>query len=283
MVPKTNSSAHKTRLDNAVAARLNSSRARAQALIMEGKVRVDGDPRTKAGAIIPESATIEIAGDTKFVSRGGLKLEHALDEFGWSVDGLNCLDVGASTGGFTDCLLQRGARHVTAVDVGYGQFAWSLRKDPRVTLVERCNYRYAEAGQLGAPFDFACADVSFISLTLLGPKFAESLADDARLIVLVKPQFEAGRNAVKRGVVRDPVVQAETIRSVMAAFAKSGLGPQKVTNSPIAGPAGNLEFLLGLLKCLSTVAVALARPSDRRSRIDVEAVVRQAHDTVGRA
>jgi 23S rRNA (cytidine1920-2'-O)/16S rRNA (cytidine1409-2'-O)-methyltransferase len=229
-----------------VAERAGCSRERAQALILAGDVRVAGVPKTKAGALVDEDAQLEIAGAARFVSRGGFKLEHALQEFGWQVEGLKCLDVGASTGGFTDCLLQRGAASVTAVDVGYGQLDWRLRNDPRVHVVERQNFRYADVAVLGAPFAFACADVSFISLTKLFANFAAALAPDGRAVFLIKPQFEAGRAAVgSGGVVRDPSAQVAAIENVMDACAAAGLTPRMLTHSPIKGPAGNIEFLLG--------------------------------------
>ncbi|HXW51732.1 MAG TPA: TlyA family RNA methyltransferase, partial [Candidatus Acidoferrales bacterium] len=190
-----------TRLDVAVAAAGGISRERAQALILAGAVRVDGETRRKPSVTVPRAATIEILARQRFVSRGALKLERALDVFDWPVEGLRCLDVGASTGGFTDCLLQRGAACVVAVDVGYGHLAWSLRNDPRVTLFERTNFRNAEVSALGAPFAFACADVSFISLVKLATKLSEALAQRAKVVALVKPQFEVGREAVERGGV----------------------------------------------------------------------------------
>jgi 23S rRNA (cytidine1920-2'-O)/16S rRNA (cytidine1409-2'-O)-methyltransferase len=259
------------RLDLAVDERLGASRARAQALILEGRVRVDGEPRTKAGELVAAGAALEIEDDARFVSRGGAKLERALDEFGWSPQGLRCLDVGASTGGFTDCLLQRGAASVAAVDVGYGQIAWSLRNDARVTLFERCNFRHARVEQLGGPFQFACADVSFISLTKLTPVFAAMLESAARCVLLVKPQFEAGRKWVMRGgVVRDERAQVEAIETVAQAFLEHGMSPQRLTYSPLLGPAGNIEFLLGAV-----------RGDAPRAAIDTAGVVRGAHEALG--
>ena len=242
----TLASGRSRRLDVVVAEQAEITRERAQALIMAGRVLVEGEPLTKAGASVRAGAHIEVRDDTKFVSRGGAKLEKALDEFGWAVAGLRCLDVGASTGGFTDCLLQRGAASVTALDVGYGQIAWKLRVDPRVTVVERCNFRHVELEQIGAPFAFACADVSFISLTKLAARFFEVIAEGGRLVVLVKPQFEAGRSEIGRGgVVRSPVAQVTAIQSVASALDAAGITPARLTYSPIAGPAGNIEFLLG--------------------------------------
>jgi len=183
------------------------------------------------------------------------------------------LDVGASTGGFTDCLLRAGARCVTALDVGYGQLAWSLRNDARVIVIERCNFRSVAAGDLGVPFEFCCADVSFISLTKLAVKFAEVLEDGARLIVLIKPQFEAGRAAVSRGgVVRDPDVQRSAIEAVVTAWSRAHLTASCLTYSPLKGPAGNIEFFLG--------ATRDARGSEA-ARLDIAGVVRKAHEALG--
>lgn len=255
-----------------VAERAGCSRERAQALVLAGKVRVDGVPQTKSGSFVGSEVELEIAGGARFVSRGGLKLELALQEFGWQVEGLRCLDVGASTGGFTDCLLQRGAASVTAVDVGYGQLAWSLRNDSRVVVVERCNFRSADVAALGAPFEFVTADVSFISLSKLCANFAAALSPDGKIVCLIKPQFEAGRAAVgSGGVVRDPSTQAAAIESVLGAFASAGLLPQMLTHSPVKGPAGNIEFLLGAMRGVVSSA---------RAELDVAGTVRRAHETL---
>ncbi|HET9342688.1 MAG TPA: TlyA family RNA methyltransferase [Candidatus Eremiobacteraceae bacterium] len=271
--PKTN------RLDAVVATSASISRERAQSLIMAGKVMVNGSPVTKAGASVPDDARIEITDDTRFVSRGGEKLEKALDAFEWPVIGLRCLDVGASTGGFTDCLLQRGAASVTAVDVGYGQLAWSLQSDPRVTVVDRTNFRIADVRELGAPFDFITIDVSFISLTKLADQLRASASDSARLVALIKPQFEAGRAAVGRGgVVRDASEHAKAIESVMAAFESVGLAPARLTFSPITGPAGNIEFLIGAVIAGGGRADGGVLARD----LDVAGVVAAAHETLVR-
>jgi 23S rRNA (cytidine1920-2'-O)/16S rRNA (cytidine1409-2'-O)-methyltransferase len=223
---------------------------------------------------------IEIQAQPRFVSRGGVKLERALDVFGWSVRGARCLDVGASTGGFTDCLLQRGAASVVALDVGYGHLAWPLRQNPKFEVRERTNFRNADLALLGAPFDFACADVSFISLTKLARKLADSLCEDGRIVVLVKPQFEAGRNAVERGgVVRSPASQVAAIAAVVASFEDAGLSCERLTHSPIKGPAGNIEFLLGAR------ALATAPHSRKHGSLDaeeIEGVVRTAHEALDR-
>jgi 23S rRNA (cytidine1920-2'-O)/16S rRNA (cytidine1409-2'-O)-methyltransferase len=263
------------RLDVAVAQAAGVSRERAQALIMAGRVMVDGAPASKSGALVAADAHLDVDDDARFVSRGGAKLERALEAFAWSVEGLSCLDVGASTGGFTDCLLQRGARSVTAVDVGYGQLAWRLRGDPRVKVVERCNFRLADTAALGAPFEFACADVSFISLGKLASKFRETLLPGARLIALVKPQFEAGRAAVgKGGVVRERQTHIDAVAAVVDAFGAAGLDPVALTFSPIKGPAGNIEFLIG----------AIARGDDGKPSatpaFDIAGVVDAAHETL---
>ena len=262
-------SSPRRRLDVVVAELIGASRERARSLIIAGRVSVDGELRDKAGALVRTGANVAVAGDERYVSRGGRKLEWALERFGWSPDGLRCLDVGASTGGFTDCLLQHGAVSVTAVDVGYGQIAWKLRNDPRVHLRERCNFRHADPVALGAPFDFVCADVSFISLRMLAPSFAAALGPAAKLVALIKPQFEAGRQAVGRGgVVRDRGAQAEAICSVATALAAAGIAPQHLTYSPLVGPAGNFEFLVG--------AVRGAKPAD----IDAAGVVAFAHEAL---
>ena len=270
-----------------VAERAECSRERAQALILAGDVRVAGVPKTKAGALVDEDAQLEIAGAARFVSRGGFKLEHALQEFGWGVEGLHCLDVGASTGGFTDCLLQRGAASVTAVDVGYGQFDWRLRNDPRVKVVERQNFRYADVNELGAPFAFVCADVSFISLSKLVANFAAALAPDGRAVFLIKPQFEAGRLAVgSGGVVRDPSAQVTAIENVLRSCADAGLTPRALTHSPVKGPAGNIEFLLGVTRSVVPTFMVgratLAKKNDEPDApaIDAAGAVRRAHESL---
>jgi 23S rRNA (cytidine1920-2'-O)/16S rRNA (cytidine1409-2'-O)-methyltransferase len=238
--------ANKRRLDVLVAERgLAPSRARAQALIIAGKVRVDGEPVTKAGAQLTADVTIEVAEpDHPYVSRGALKLEAALDAFGIDPAGWDCLDVGASTGGFTDLLLQRGAKRVIALDVGKGQLAWSLRSDDRVTVIEGVNARHLGPDDLPYPVDLACVDVSFISLRLVVPAVLPHLEEGGRLICLVKPQFEAGRDQVgSGGVVRDEEVRRRVIDRTVAALADLGLDLEGVIPSPVRGPKGNLEEL----------------------------------------
>lgn len=270
--------AESTRLDVAVSKHAVVSRERAQALILAGHVKVNGETQRKAGGMVPQNAAIEVSIHERYVSRGGYKLERALDVFGWSVEGLRCLDVGASTGGFTDCLLQHGAASVAAVDVGYGLLAWSLRQDPRVRAIERTNFRHADLSTLGAPFDFACADVSFISLTKLASQFAGALCAGGRMVALIKPQFEAGRDAVGRGgVVRDPQAQVTAMTNVITTFGCTGLQCTQLTFSPIKGPAGNIEFLLG-----AAWVENVAAGDWKIARIDIEGVVRAAHETLDR-
>lgn len=227
---------------------LAPSRQRAQALIMAGQVLVDSAPGRKAGDMVPEEAAIIVkGGDLPYVSRGGLKLEAALDAFAVDPAGLFCLDVGASTGGFTDCLLQRGARAVLAVDVGYGQFAWKLRQDPRVTLFERTNIRHLDPGLMPEPARLAVIDVSFISLTLVLPRVKELLAPGGLIIPLVKPQFEVGKGLVgKKGVVRDPVLHEKVLCGIIEFSRNLGFACKGPVESPIVGPEGNKEFLLCL-------------------------------------
>ena len=234
------------RIDAELAERgLFASREQARAAIIAGDVKVDGEPATKAGRLVAQDAVIEVAPRQRFVSRGGEKLSGALDAFGIDVSGVRAIDVGASTGGFTDCLLQRGASHVVALDVGYGQLAWSLRTDERVTAVERTNIRSVEGGALGSPFDLAVVDVSFISLRTVIPHVVPLVCDAGSILALVKPQFEAGKGRVgKRGVVRDAEVHAEVLRAVMKAAEDAGFVIRGLTFSPIKGPEGNIEFWL---------------------------------------
>lgn len=236
------------RLDVAVHARgLAPSRARAQALIMAGRVRVDGLPATKAGSPVRDTQRIEVEADARFVSRGGEKLAVALDRLGWDVTGAEALDVGASTGGFTDCLLQRGAAHVVALDVGRGQLHELLRVDPRVTNLERANVRALQATDLPYAPDLLVADVSFISLRLVLAPALSVLRPAWRAVVLVKPQFEAGRPEIARGgVVHDPEVRAAAVRDVARYALDLGAVPLLAVDSDHPGPAGNREYLLAL-------------------------------------
>jgi 23S rRNA (cytidine1920-2'-O)/16S rRNA (cytidine1409-2'-O)-methyltransferase len=258
-----------------LAERKGISRERACALIMAGSVIVDGVKVLKCGALLGEHVQLRVAEHHGFVSRGGQKLQFALDAFGWTPRGLRCLDVGASTGGFTDCLLRNGAASVTALDVGYGQIAWVLRQDPRVTVVERCNFRHARPEAIGCPFEFACADVSFIGLDKLAQQFAACVRVGAHLIALIKPQFEADRKWVKRGVVRDVRGQQEAVLGVIDAFCGCGLLPSRLTYSPLKGPAGNIEFLIGTTRMAAAV-------SNSACTLDAAGVIRQAHEALDR-
>jgi 23S rRNA (cytidine1920-2'-O)/16S rRNA (cytidine1409-2'-O)-methyltransferase len=235
------------RLDALVVERgLAASRERARALILAGDVRVGGRPITKAGTAVPRDADITVAApDHPYVGRGGLKLAHALDTFGVTVHGRLALDIGASTGGFTDVLLRHGAREVVAVDVGYGQLAWELRTDPRVTILDRTNIRELDPATLPYRPSLVTADLSFISLRSAIGSLVATAAPRADLVLLVKPQFEAGRDDVgPGGVVADPRVWRRVIDDVADAAAGAGAGAAAVICSPITGPAGNVEFLL---------------------------------------
>lgn len=237
----------KVRIDQLLVERgLAPSRARAQALVMAGKVLVDGTVAEKAGRLVAENAAVEVtAADHPWVSRGGIKLVAALDAFGIDPDGKECLDVGASTGGFTDVLLARGATRVVALDVGHGQLDWKLRTDPRVVVREGVNARRLAPEDVPGPFGLITVDVSFISLTLILPVLVPRLATHGDLVALVKPQFEAGRGQVgKGGVVRDPEVREQAIGGVVDAAAALGLRCLARIPSPILGPAGNREELV---------------------------------------
>jgi 23S rRNA (cytidine1920-2'-O)/16S rRNA (cytidine1409-2'-O)-methyltransferase len=237
----------KVRLDAAVADREGITRSQARSLIMEGRVSVEDVVVTKAGQSVHADARIELEHPRKFVSRGGEKLEHALHVFGLDVRGTRALDVGASTGGFTDCLLQRGAAHVTALDVGYGQLDWRLRNDPRVRVMERVNFRRLPSDAFPDGFDLIVADASFISLRTILTRAVGYLRDEGAIVALVKPQFEAGRERVEAGgVVRDPGIHREVLRGLRDASGSLGLVPVALTASPLLGPAGNREFLMEL-------------------------------------
>ncbi|TAM89921.1 TlyA family RNA methyltransferase [bacterium] len=258
----------RVRLDVAVAERMGVTRARARSLIIAGRVHVDGRPATKPGALAAAGARIEVREQPRFVSRGGEKLAHALTEFALDVRGKRCLDVGASTGGFTDALLQAGAVHVTALDVGYGQLAWSLRNDPRVEVVERTNFRKVEPTFFHEPFDLVTIDASFISLLLLLERARAVLLPGAVIVALIKPQFEAGPLRLgSGGVVRDPEVHNAILREVRDGAAARGLRLAALDASPLRGPAGNVEFL-GLF-----VPEAGAGPDDEQ----IAGVVARAH------
>ncbi len=223
---------------------LAESREKAHALIIAGAVTLDGQVVTKPAALISEGQQIDVRGRDDFVSRGGKKLEKALEGFSIDLSGLACIDVGASTGGFTDCMLRSGAAFVYAVDVGYGQLAWRLRQDSRVAVMERCNARYLTPDMFDKPVSFASIDVSFISLKLILPALMRVLTPPYTIAALIKPQFEAGRAKVgKHGVVRDKQTHIEVIEGVLAAARGMGLCVCGLTHSPIKGPQGNIEYL----------------------------------------
>ena len=241
----------KERLDVLLVNRgLAESREKAKTIIMSGIVYVDGQKEDKAGSNFPEESIIEVRGNTlKYVSRGGLKLEKAMENFDVTIDGKICMDVGSSTGGFTDCMLQNGAVKVYAVDVGHGQLAWKLRNDERVVCMEKTNIRYVTPDQVADRIQFSSIDVSFISLTkVLGP-VKELLSDDGQIVCLIKPQFEAGREKVgKHGVVRDKAVHLEVINKVIEFAISIGFEVLNLEFSPVKGPEGNIEYLLHLQK-----------------------------------
>lgn len=244
------------------------SRERAKSIIMSGHVFVNNQRSDKAGDIVPEGALVEVrGGELKYVSRGGLKLEKAVSEFSLDLKDKICMDVGASTGGFTDCMLQNGASKVYSVDVGYGQLAWKLRSDKRVINMERTNIRYVTDEQVPDKLDFASIDVAFISLKLVLPVVKSLLSDSGTGVALIKPQFEAGREKVgKKGVVRDPAVHAEVIQNVLDFTREMGLKISAVTFSPIRGPEGNIEYLMYFSK------------NGENNEIDVEGIVKQSHE-----
>jgi 23S rRNA (cytidine1920-2'-O)/16S rRNA (cytidine1409-2'-O)-methyltransferase len=239
----------KQRLDLLLVQRgLAASRERAGALVLSGVVLVNGRPAQKAGTPVPDDAEITLkAPDHPYVGRGGIKLAHALDTFGIAVEGREALDIGASTGGFTDVLLKRGARRVVELDVGHGQLDWQLRNDPRVVVIERANARSLDPTDLPAPVDLVTIDVSFISLRHIFPRVPPLLSRGADVVALVKPQFEAGRAEVgRKGVIRDPAVQARVVEEAARAAAEVGLVRAAMTESPITGETGNREFFLHL-------------------------------------
>ena len=225
---------------------LAKSRQRARALIMAGKVLVNGQPVDKPGVFVSADATLELKGeDIPYVSRGGLKLEAALNNLGLNVIDKVCMDVGASSGGFTDCLLQHGAERVYAVDVGYGQLAWKLRRDPRVVVIERTNVRHMPADALPDPVDLVTIDVSFISLKIVVPAVERFMKPDASILALIKPQFEVGKGQVgKGGVVREPALHRQVIDDLTDFFATIKLRAETVYPSPLLGPKGNREFFI---------------------------------------
>ena len=244
----------KERLDLLVVQRgLAASREKAKALIMAGQVYVDGQKEDKAGSMFSEQVSIEVRGSAlRYVSRGGLKLEKALETFPIHLSECVCMDIGASTGGFTDCMLQNGARKVYAVDVGRGQLDWKLRNDPRVVCMEKTNIRYVTPADLPEKVSFVSIDVSFISLSKVLPVLPSLITAEAEVVALIKPQFEAGREKVgKKGVVRDPAVHLEVILRCMGFAAENGLLVNGLTFSPVKGPEGNIEYLVWLSKGIS--------------------------------
>ncbi|MDR2526157.1 MAG: TlyA family RNA methyltransferase [Oscillospiraceae bacterium] len=261
----------KIRLDAALVERgLAPSREKAKALIMAGAVDVGGLRELKPGRVVKRGEEIDVRGGKvlPFVSRGGAKLQKAVEAFGLQLRGKVCMDIGASTGGFTDCMLLQGAARVYAIDVGYGQLAWKLRSDERVICLERTNFRYVTQAQIPEPIAFASVDVSFISLRLIFPALLPLLAEDGQAVCLIKPQFEAGRTRVgKKGVVRDPAVQRDVVETILKEAMQAGFFSLGLDFSPIKGPEGNIEFLLWLgkqaqnktpLPCLAEEVVACA-------------------------
>ncbi|MBQ7681112.1 MAG: TlyA family RNA methyltransferase [Oscillibacter sp.] len=267
----------KTRLDvRMTEAGLAESRQKAQALILAGLVTVDGKRVDKPGTQVADAAEIAVKQALcPYVSRGGLKLEKAMSAFPVNLSGAVCADIGASTGGFTDCMLQHGAAKVYAVDVGYGQLSWKLRTDARVVCLERTNARYLSREEVPVPLDFASVDVSFISLRLILPPLRALLrGDESRVVCLVKPQFEAGREKVgKKGVVRDRAVHREVLEQFLVNAAAAGFAVDGLTYSPIRGPEGNIEYL-GYLR---PVAEGVA-PAHTVSRDALPALVDASHD-----
>lgn len=263
----------KTRLDVLLVERgLQETRQKAQAMIMSGLVYVDGRKVDKAGTAVPDDARLEVRGSAlRYVSRGGLKLEKAISAFRLSLDGALCADIGASTGGFTDCMLQNGAAKVYAVDVGYGQLDWKLRNDARVVCMERTNARYLDREQIPDELDFASVDVSFISLRLILPAVHGLLKAGGHVACLIKPQFEAGREKVgKKGVVRDPAVHLEVLEQFLQNAKESGFTVLDITYSPIRGPEGNIEYL-GYLESGEWV----------EKEFDLKALVAASHTDLG--
>ena len=255
---------------------LAPSREKAKAIIMAGIVYVDGNKEDKAGTTFPENAVIEVKGKTlPYVSRGGLKLEKAMQKFPITLSGKVCMDVGSSTGGFTDCMLQNGATKVYAIDVGHGQLAWKLRNDERVVCMEKTNIRYVVPEDIDELAAFSSIDVSFISLTKVLLQVKNLLTEDGQVVCLIKPQFEAGREKVgKKGVVRDRAVHEEVIRMVMDYASSIDFYPLALDFSPVKGPEGNIEYLLFLSKNKQDQEIV------DTSSIDIKAVVTASHDTL---
>ncbi|QAT49720.1 TlyA family RNA methyltransferase [Caproiciproducens sp. NJN-50] len=260
----------KKRLDCLIFDRgLMESREKAKAVIMAGQVYVEGQKQDKPGTLLPVEVQIEVRGDRlPYVSRGGLKLEKALAAFPIDLRGKVTMDIGASTGGFTDCMLQNGAKKVYSIDVGYGQLAWKLRIDPRVVSLERTNVRYLTNEQVPEPIGFFSVDVSFISLRLVLPVARRFLSGNGQAVCLIKPQFEAGReNVGKKGVVRDKRIHTQVINNIIGFVLENGFSVLGLTYSPVKGPEGNIEYLLYLQKSDCPVSVAP----------DIDALVKESH------
>ena len=263
----------KIRLDMAVLERgLSESRAKAGALIMAGQVYVNGQKATKAGLTVKESDKIEVRGEKMpFVSRGGYKLDKAVKAFHLQLQDCVCMDIGASTGGFSDCMLQNGAKKVYAVDVGYGQLAWKLRTDARVVNMERTNFRYLTTEDIAEQLDFASVDVSFISLKIILPVLFALLREGGEAVCLIKPQFEAGKeNVGKKGVVRDPSVHTEVVKTVTQFAFETGFSVLHLSFSPIKGPEGNIEYLMHIKK----------EKEPTFADCDISALIAESHNTL---
>ena len=270
----------KERLDILMVNRnLAESREKAKAIIMSGNVFVEGQREDKAGSSFSEEVTIEVKGNPlKYVSRGGLKLEKAMAKYGLTLEGKICMDVGSSTGGFTDCMLQNGAVKVFAVDVGTNQLAWKLRQDPRVVSMEKTNIRYLTPDQLQAEIEFASIDVSFISLTKVLVPVRDLLTEEGEIVCLIKPQFEAGREKVgKKGVVRDQKVHEEVIQVVSSYAASIGFDCLNLDFSPIKGPEGNIEYLLYLRKLKYDENIQEISTGSSISHDKIMKIVNEAH------
>ena len=262
----------KDRLDILLVKRgLAESREKAKAIIMSGIVYVDGQKEDKAGQTFAEEVDIEVRGNTlKYVSRGGLKLEKAMECFDVNVEDKVCMDIGASSGGFTDCMLQNGATKVYAVDVGHGQLAWKLRNDERVVVMEKTNIRYVKPEDIGEEIDFASIDVSFISLSKVLPAAFNLLKENGEIVALIKPQFEAGREKVgKKGVVRERSTHIEVIENCFEYARENNFSVEELEFSPVKGPEGNIEYLYHLVK-----------NKKEESNIDIESVVNTAHESL---
>ncbi len=253
---------------------LADSREKAKAIIMSGIVYVDNNKEDKAGTTFEETARIEVRGNTlKYVSRGGLKLEKAMNNFGVTLDGKVCMDVGASTGGFTDCMLQNGAVKVYSVDVGHGQLAWKLRNDERVVCMEKTNIRYVTPDDISDVIEFASIDVSFISLTKVLPAVRELMTPDGEIVCLIKPQFEAGREKVgKKGVVRELSTHIEVVQMIVEYARANGFRTLHLSYSPIKGPEGNIEYLLHITK----------DESRENEEFDIKALVEESHSALSK-